>query len=200
MPSMPACPASACWLLRTCRWTNCAGMALKLLCHPSTRAYSAWEFLTKDPFVLDIVKSGIRLDFSAKAFCSNVTPRCSLSPEGVREVTVEISKLLVQKVVATFVSSIFTSKKADGSHRTILNLKNLNESINYVHFKMESLNNVRHLLKPGVWLRSIDLKDAYYSVQVNPCFQKYFTCYWQGCYYEFLRMPNGYAQAPLLFT
>ena len=90
-------------------------------------------------------------------------------------------------------SSIFTTKKADGSHQTILNLKNLN-------FKMESLNNVRHLLKPGVWMGSIDLKDAYYSVWVNPCFQKYFTCYWQGCYYEFLRMPNGYAQAPLLFT
>ena len=186
-----------------------------ILCHTEvidkfgdiSRCYSAWEFPTKDPFVLDIVKSGIRLDFSDKAFCSNFTPQCSLSPEGVREVTVETTKLLVQKVVATatlrddsFVSSIFTTKKADGSHRTILNLKNLNESINYVHFKMESLNNVRHLLKPGVWMGSIDLKDAYYSVRVNPCFQKYFTCYWQGCYYEFLRMSNGYAQAPLLFT
>ena len=47
---------------------------------------------------------------------------------------------------------------------------------------------------------AIDLKDAYYCVRVNPNFQKYFTCYWQECYYEFLRMPNGYAQAPLLFT
>ena len=69
----------------------------------------------------------------------------------------EITKLLVQKVVATatlrddsFMSSIFTTKKVDGSHRTILNLKNLNESINYVHFKMESLNNVRHLQARGM--------------------------------------------------
>ena len=65
---------------------------------------------------------------------------------------------------------------------------------------MESLNNVRDLIKPGVWMGSIDLKDAYYSVRVNPNFQRYFTCYWQECYYEFLCMPNGYAQAPLLFT
>ena len=90
--------------------------------------------------------------------------------------------------------------KPDGSHRTILNHKNLNESISYVHFKMESLKHVRQLIKPGVWMGAIGLRDAYYSVRVNPPFQQYFTCYWKGCYYEFLRMPNGYAQAPLLFT
>ena len=69
-----------------------------------------------------------------------------------------------------------------------------------MHFKMESLKHVRQLIKPWVWLGSIDLGGAYYSVRVNPPFQRYFTCYWTGCYYEFLRMPNGYAQAPLLFT
>ena len=90
--------------------------------------------------------------------------------------------------------------KPDGSHRTILDLKNLNESITYVRFKMESLKHVRQLIKPGVWMGSIDPMDAYYSVRVNPPFQRYFTCYWKGCCYEFLRMPNGYAQAPLLFT
>ena len=100
----------------------------------------------------------------------------------------------------SFVSSIFTIMNPGGSHQTILNLQNLNESITYVHFKMESLKHVRQLIKPGVWMGSIDLRDAYYSVPVNPHFQKYFTSYWKGCYYEFLRMPNGYSQAPLLFT
>ena len=91
--------------------------------------------------------------------------------------------------------------KPDGSHQTILNLKNLNESIIYVHFKMESLKHVRQLIKTGVWMGSIYyLRDAYYNVPVNPPFQQYFACYWKGWYYEFLRMPNGYAQAPLLFT
>ena len=68
--------------------------------------------------------------------------------------------------------------KPDGSHQTILNLKHLNESITYVHFKMGSLKNVRQLVKPGVWMGSIDLRDAYYSVCVNPHTKKYFTCYW----------------------
>ena len=62
---------------------------------------------------------------------------------------------------------------------------------------MELLKNVRQPMKPGVWMGSIDLKDAYYSVRVNRPFRKYFTCYWEGCYYELLLMPNVYARAPL---
>ena len=82
----------------------------------------------------------------------------------------------------------------------ILNLKQLNEFVNYVHFKMESLNDVLCLIHPGIWMGSVDLQDAYYSVSVHMSYKKFFTCYWQGRFYEYNRMPNGYAQAPLLFT
>ena len=75
----------------------------------------------------------------------------------------------------------------------ILNLKRLNEYVVYVHFKMESLQNVIHLIRPGVWMGSIDLKDAYYSIRVKEDQQKYFTFYWDRAYYEYVRMPNGYA-------
>ena len=82
----------------------------------------------------------------------------------------------------------------------ILNLKKLNAFVNYIHFKMESLNDMLGLLQPGVWMWSVDLQDAYYSVPVHMLYKKFFTCYWQGRFYEYNRMPNGYAQAPLLFT
>ena len=172
-----------------------------------SRCYETWADITMDSFVLDIVKHGITLDFCSQAFCSNYTPQCSLTAEGAKAVDAKIKLLLLKHVISpaelkadSFVSSIFTTMKPDGSHRTILNLKNLNESITYVHFKMESLKHVRQLIKSGVWMGSIDLRDAYYSVCVNPPFQRYFTCYRKGCYYEFLHMPNEYAQAPLLFT
>ena len=172
-----------------------------------SRCYETWADTTTDSFVLDIVKHGITLEFCSQAFCTNYTPRCSSTAEGAKAVNTEIKLLLLKHVISpaelkadSFVSSIFTTMKPDGSHQTILNLKNLNESITYVHFKMESLKHVRQLIKPGVWMGSIDLRDAYYSVCKNPPFQQYFTCYWKGCYDEFLRMPNGYAQAALLFT
>ena len=65
---------------------------------------------------------------------------------------------------------------------------------------MESLDDVLCLIQPGVWMGSVDLKDAYYGVQVHRMYKRFFTCYWRGWYYEFNCMPNGFAQAPLLFT
>ena len=38
------------------------------------------------------------------------------------------------------ISSIFLRKQRNGSYCMILNLKGLSESIEYIHFKMESLN------------------------------------------------------------
>ena len=55
------------------------------------------------------------------------------------------------------------------------------------------------LIQPGVWMGSVDLKHAYYSMQVNPLYKMFSTCYWQRRFYEYNCMPNGYAQAPLLF-
>ena len=82
----------------------------------------------------------------------------------------------------------------------MLNLKQFNEFVHHVHFKMESLQDVICLIQPGVWMGSVDLKDAYYSVQVHHLYKKLFTFYWHCRFYEYNHMPNGYAQAPLLFT
>ena len=49
----------------------------------------------------------------------------------------------------------------------ILNLKRLNEFVDYKHFKMESLQNVLELIRPGVYMASNDLKDAFYSGAVH---------------------------------
>ena len=56
-------------------------------------------------------------------------------------------------------------RKKDGTFRTILNLKHLNHYVNYQHFKVESLN-VFKIIK-GVWMTSVDLKDAFFTVPVH---------------------------------
>ena len=93
----------------------------------------------------------------------------------------EIAKLLQKRVIYKcgrvsddFVSSIFTRPKQDGSHRMILNLKRLNQNVEYKHFKMESLLNVLNIIKPNVYMASVDLKDAFYSVPIHEENQKYF--------------------------
>ena len=97
-------------------------------------------------------------------------------------------------VMANTIREGFAARPSIGGSRDTLSKKRARTSSQVARDDSpDSLSN------PGVWMGSIDLRDAYYSVRVNPPFQRYFTCYWKGCYYEFLRMPNGYAQAPLLF-
>ena len=99
----------------------------------------------------------------------------------------------------TFVSGVFTRSKKDGSKRMILNLKRLNKFVDYKHFKMESLQNVLELIRPGVYMASIDLKDAFYSVPVHKNHQAYLTFFVEE-YLKFVCMPNGYGPAMRIFT
>ena len=47
-----------------------------------------------------------------------------------------------------------------------LNLKELNEFIEYHHFKMDHFEKVLKLVKPGMFFASTDIRHAYYSVYI----------------------------------
>ena len=64
-------------------------------------------------------------------------------------------------------SSVFLRAKSDGTYRLILNLSKLNEHLEKIHFKMETLKSVVTLVKKDCYFAKIDLKDAYYSVLVH---------------------------------
>ena len=55
----------------------------------------------------------------------------------------------------------------------IQNLKRLNKFADYKHFKIESLQNILELIRPGIYMTSIDLKDAFYLVPVHKSHQAY---------------------------
>ena len=119
----------------------------------------------------------------------------------------EIQKLLDMKVISEvdhhpneFISPVFIVPKKDGEYRMILNLKELNQYIEYHHFKMDTFESVLKLVKPGCFFASIDVRHAYYSVpmaaenQVKLRFQK------SGKLYQFQSLPNGISCAPKQFT
>ena len=116
---------------------------------------------------------------------------CHFNSTETQVISNEISKLLESNVLHLventrdqFLSSIFTVPKRDGSHRLILNLKQLNECVEKYHFKMETLKTVLTLIKPNVFFASIDLKQAYYSVPIKQDSRKYLRFRWQGKIYE----------------
>ena len=64
---------------------------------------------------------------------------------------------------------------------------------------MESLQNSLELIRPRVYMASIDLKDAFYSVLVHKNHQAYLTFFVEECL-KFVCMPNGYGPAMRIFT
>ena len=136
--------------------------------------YHQWLRITTDPFVLDVVKSGLRLDFFRYPVCENTTLLYSMSYAEKMVIDDQIEILLKKAVIAPsdfvsgdFDSPIFTRPEANGSYRVILNLKKLNESIGYKHCKFESSNDVLNMIVPGAYMASVDINDAYYSIPVN---------------------------------
>ena len=131
--------------------------------------------MTNDPNILDAVKH-YHIEFSdiVPIEGSNDIPLQTARWFSASERTImneQIEKLLDKGVIfkstlesGGFISTIFLIPKKDGTHRLILNLKNLNEYVAYHHFKMDNIQTVLKLIRPGCFMASVDLKDAYYSV------------------------------------
>ena len=77
----------------------------------------------------------------------------------------------------------------------ILNLKQFNTHITYRHFKIESVNQVIDIVRPNLYMVSIDLKDAFYSIPIHPEHQKYLKFVVLSKIYQYTCMPNGYGPA-----
>ena len=142
--------------------------------------YNNWKNITNDRFILDIVKYGLKIDFKNKLQLVNV-PKIPHNSEEKSIINLEINKLLTKGVITIcqkeeddFISTVFIREKKDGTFRTILNLKYLNEFVEYKHFKMESLEDVFKIIKKDVWVASVDLKDAFFTIPVHILHQKYY--------------------------
>ena len=147
------------------------------------------------------------MEFNQTPTQSKIPHKTHLGEEEFQIFNTEINKLLHKGVIVKanhsegkFISDIVCRPKKDGSHRLILNLKNLNHFVEYHHFKMETFQNVPQLIKPHCWMAVIDLRDAYYSVPICRKDRRYLRFQLNGALYEFVCLPNGLSSAPRIFT
>ena len=98
-----------------------------------------------------------------------------------------------------YISGVFTRDKKDDTKHLILNLKNLNQSVKYKHFEMESIQNLLNMMEPEVFMASVSLKDASFSVSIYEDHQN-FSKFLVEDYYKFACMPKGYGPAMCIFT
>ncbi len=90
--------------------------------------------------------------------------------------------------------------KSDGGLRPILDLRRLNLSLYKEKFKMLTLKTIMSQIRVGDWFVTVDLKDAYFHIQVIRRHRKFIRFAFVGKAYQYKALPFGLALAPRTFT
>lgn len=167
---------------------------------------SYWKCYTSDKWILETVK-GYKIEFSQLPFQNHVPKEIPFPKTQANLVTAEVQKLLSKGAIimtkqseAKFISTLFIVPKKDGTLRPVINLRYLNEFVQYNHFKQENLSFALDLIQKNDYLTKVDLKDAYFHIKIHPDFQQFLCFSWKGVLYKFVVLPFGLAPAPRVFT
>ena len=124
-----------------------------------------WYKITSDPEVISIISEGVKIKF--EDFIPTNSPfQYKRSKLETLVMDKEIQKLLDMGAISVctneegYFSNMFTKQKSDGSYRCILNLKSLNPHCQKSKFKMASIRDVLHMIKPNHYLASIDYEKC----------------------------------------
>ncbi len=99
-----------------------------------------------------------------------------------------------------FFSRYFLVPKRDGGLRPILDLRRLNLSLYKGKFKMLTMRTIMSQVQEGDWFVTIDLKDAYFHIQVVHRHRRFLRFAFGGKAYQYKVLPFGLALAPRTFT
>ena len=130
------------------------------------------------------------------------------SPHSIRGVSLnqELQNLLRKGAVEPapqspgFYSRLFLVKKASGSWHPIIDLSTLNHYVTSSRFHMETPRSVLNSIRPGDWMISLDLQDAYLQVPVHHDSRRFLRFVVDGKPFQFWVLCFGLTTAPQVFT
>ena len=177
---------------------------------PLTAFYQNWKEAELLPNLwLDrTLRRGYALQFARKppSFCGVLKTRLRSSAAVIQE---EITSLLQRGAVVEvapeqarkgFYSPYFLVPKKSGGMRPILDLRVLNAAIVQRPFRMLTVKQLLECVRPGDWMTSVDLKDAYFHIPIVPEHRKFLRFAVGESCYEYQRLPFGYSLAPRTFS
>ena len=82
----------------------------------------------------------------------------------------------------------------------ILNVKQLNTRVKYVHFKMDTLESCLNLMELCCYMANVDLTNAYLAVPIHTEDTKYLKFVIHDQLNKYLFLPQGYRDSPRIFT
>ena len=175
----------------------------------------AWQKVVRSGEVQEWVTRGYTIPFSTKPPLTEPSSRCvtRLPTARMQVVRQEIQQLLVKRAIRVvprteaksrdslgFFSKMFCVQKPNGKWRPIINLKPMNRFVAKQKFRMETVQDVREMLRPGDFGATIDLQDAYYHVPVAKRSRRYLRFMLDGVVYEYQALPMGLTCSPRVFT
>lgn len=157
--------------------------------------------------ILNIIK-GYRIPFIQKPPLTNLR-QASLkmhdhAPSKI--MSQQISQLLAMRAITVnqfdsgYLSPILLREKSNGSHRLILNLKNLNYFVHSPKFRLISLRKVSQTIQKGDFMVKIDISNAYYHIPVSNSHRRYLSFTFNNLIYNMNCLPFGLSSAPSAFS
>ncbi len=107
--------------------------------------------------------------FQWRVAVSNIASKCAGSEtRGMQSARKRSDKVPPSERESGFYSRYFVIPKRDGGIRPILDLRPINRALGKRPFRMLTLKQILAQIRPGDWFASVDLKDAYFHIQIAP--------------------------------
>ncbi len=175
----------------------------------ATRA-EAWQAIPGvSEWVIGIIKRGYSLQFARRPPRFSGVVSTSVQGENARVLRSEVMMLLEKGAIemvspalseSGFYSRYFLVPKKDGGLRPILDLRRLNHALMRRPFRMITLKQVLSQICTEDWFCSLDLKDAYFHIQIAPHHRRFLRFAFEGVAYQYTVLPFGLSLAPRTFT
>ncbi|XDV32448.1 hypothetical protein PO909_003253 [Leuciscus waleckii] len=187
-----------------------AAMTAGLEPRPLSHFLAAWEAIPGiSPWVLNIIRHGYTLQFKRRPpRFRGVIPSLTL-PQNAHILRQEVCSLLEKGVIEPvppserengFYSRYFVVPKKGGGLRPILDLRPVNRALHKRAFKMTTLKQILTQVRPGDWFASVDLKDAYFHIQIVKRHRRFLRFAFEDAAYQYSVLPFGLALAPRTFS
>ncbi len=177
---------------------------------PLSEKLAAWKLLPNiSPWVERTVEKGYRIQFAYRPPRFNGVVSTSVKPERVHLLTQELQALLDKGAIehvplpdreSGYYSRYFLVPKKDGGLRPILDLRGLNRYLRSYKFKMLTIKMIVSQIQSGDWFVTIDLKDAYFHIEILPQHRKFLRFAFGGEAYRYRVLPFGLALSPRTYT
>ncbi|XDV39235.1 hypothetical protein PO909_008499 [Leuciscus waleckii] len=160
-------------------------------------------------WVLNIIKRGYSLQFRRRPRRYAARVETTVKTEVVHLLRAEVAKQLLSKGAIEplsqaqseggLYSRYFLVPKKDGGLRPILDLRQLNRVLVKRQFRMLTTRQILVQIHQGDWFVSIDLKDAYFQIQIASRHRRYLRFAFEGQAYQYTVLPFGLSLAPRTF-